>query len=128
MARRFRRWPSVAATLMAGVQLAGVLRAWLPGPKPGGRKVISSAAGGRIVLEGGPCKIVTALDGGTLLVEQGKHRFHVRLLGVAWPETAREQQQAQAELARIAPPGPASIELDKRRAAADGSWLAYVWV
>jgi endonuclease YncB( thermonuclease family) len=79
------------------------------------------------VLQSGPCEILAAEDGNTLLVQQGQYRFRVRLIGVRLPPDA-DEQHARDELSRLAPAGPASIELDKRRSGADGSWLAYVYV
>lgn len=127
MTRRFRRWPGALATLLVIALFAAVLRAWLRTGGEDGPDLISSTAGGRIVLQGGPCEVLSLEDGNTLLVSQGDHRFRVRLIAIALPQGA-DDQVAKDELSRIAPPGPASIELDKRRAAPDGSWLAYVYV
>jgi endonuclease YncB( thermonuclease family) len=53
--------------------------------------------------------------------------FRVRLLGVAEGDRGTAERATQA-LAAIAPAGPAFLELDKRRSADDGSWLAYVYL
>jgi len=135
MARRFRRWPGIATTLIAALACAAALRAWWPRDPAAETLVVSSTAGGRVALASGACQIVRVSDGNTLLVTQQQdqsgsaaHRFHVRLLGVRLPEGSTSQAIPLADIARLAPPGPARIELDKRRAATDGAWLAYVYV
>jgi endonuclease YncB( thermonuclease family) len=84
----------------------------------------------RETLSAGPCEIAQVMDGRTLLVRQGDvdHTFAVRLLGVALPASEADRLVAAKELEKIAPLGHALIELDKRRLADDGTWLAYVYV
>ncbi len=84
----------------------------------------------RETLASRPGEIQSILDGRTLLVQQGdsNRTFAVRLIGVALPESEADRQSAQKQLAALAPSGPVLVELDKRRVADDGTWLAYVYV
>ena len=127
MARRFRQWPSVAVTLFAAILSAVAVRSWWD----------SRAGTSAVSLAPGTAEILGVIDGNTLLVAQGQAglgshattapvEYRVRLLGVE--VTSPQEPAAAAHLAAIAPPGPARIELDKRRIAVDGSWLAYVYV
>jgi endonuclease YncB( thermonuclease family) len=128
MARRFRPWPGVTTCVLVVVLAGFALRAWRAAARSSADSApVSSTSGSRIVLQPGPCQIIRAEDGRTLLIAQDQHQFRVRLQGVALP-AGKNEPLAQNVLERIAPAGPASIELDKRRAAADGAWLAYVYV
>jgi micrococcal nuclease len=126
MPRRFRRWPSGWTILAIALLAAAALRTWWPGHEAQGEGgVVSAHAGTEVALAAGQCQIVKSVNGNTLLVSQGDGKqFRVRLLGV----TADGDPRAPGELAKLAPPGPGWIELDKRRAAGDGAWLAYLYV
>jgi|GEM_PF-5496241 len=126
MLRRFRRWPSGWTMLAIVLLAAAASRAWWTGRNAQGEGEFASAhAGVEVALAAGQCQIVRAVDGNTLLVSQGDGKqFRVRLLGVI----ADGDPRAPAELAKLAPPDPGWIELDKRRAAGDGAWLAYLYV
>jgi len=126
MARRFRRWPSAWTVLAAVMLLAAAARPWWPGQAARrDASIDSSLPGTESALEPGPCEIIRTLDGNTLLVVQNNGKqYRVRLLGLI----ASKDPRALATLTEIARPGAARVELDKRRAAADGAWLAYILV
>jgi endonuclease YncB( thermonuclease family) len=136
--RRFRRWPSLWGPLVGGAVVVIValptVRRWFVAPPTSQPEVLVSPVGANVLLAGGPCEIVRVVDGRTLVVRQpatnskqpAENRFQVRLLGVEDP--APHAAEALAALTQLAPPGPAFIELDKRRAADDGSWLAHLYV
>jgi endonuclease YncB( thermonuclease family) len=134
MARRYCRWPGWSVYL--ALTLAAVLgvRVWWPNNRAAKPKVVAASFASRTRLQPGRCEILQAIDGHTLLVAQeaqdppGLRHFRVRLLGVTLPDEPYWKQSAVAELSRIAPPGPAFIECDKRRVAVDGTWLAYVHI
>ena len=134
MPRRFRRWPSLTAfAVVAAVVIlsGGAASRWFGGPRTSPEKAILLADNGRHLLREGDCEILRVVDGLTLDVKQPPkegHIFRVRLIGVGQFEDVDLARQAQSTLERLASPGPATIELDKRRAAPDQSWLAYVYV
>jgi endonuclease YncB( thermonuclease family) len=124
MARRYCRWPSLGTCLLAVLLAWGLLRIVWPALS---RDLAASTRRDSLAL--GRCEVVGVVDGCTLLVKQGDdaREFRVRLLGVQLPEYPAIQIAASAELGRLAPLGSALIELDKRRVAEDGTWLAYVY-
>ncbi len=124
MPRRFRRWPSGLAILAGALLLLTAIRPWWSG-RGNSQTAIgdSSLAGAPVALAGGSCEWMLPLNSNTLLVAQQGRQFRVRLLGVS----ASDDLRARLTLAELTRSGPASIELDKRRAASDGAWLAYVY-
>ena len=129
--RRFRRWPSPVSLVVCGLLVVLVVpmvrRTWLQGDASNEANVVTSTTHVELRLAPGECQIVDVLDGRTLHIQQAGRQFHVRLIGVSLPDAAAAIAAKQA-LQQAAPTGPALIELDKRRAAEDGSWLAYVYV
>jgi micrococcal nuclease len=112
-------------TLFAGAALAlFAMRLWWPvrtdSQAPFGD---SSLALSQHALENGTCEIIRAVDGNTVHVAQQGRQFRVRLLGVSGCNDPR----AVAFAGDLAKTAEVSIELDKRRAAADGAWLAYLF-
>jgi endonuclease YncB( thermonuclease family) len=137
--RRFRRWPNAwgplaGAMVVVVVAVPAVKRGWLASPAATQHEALVSPVGAEMLLAGGPCEIVRVIDGRTLVVRQppaandaaSAHFFQVRLLGLDDPGTYAAE--AQNALRQVAPPGPAFLELDKRRATTDGCWLAHLYV
>jgi endonuclease YncB( thermonuclease family) len=124
MPRRFRRLPG-ALTVLACV--AGLALATAPSwRRPGDSQSdlgVSALGGSQVALVAGPCQIIRVVDGDTVLVAQHGQQFRVRLLGVV----SADNPQAATTLRDLTRHAAASIELDRRRAAADGAWLAYLY-
>ncbi len=128
MPRRFLRWPSGLTVLAGAMLLFFAARLWRPGRIDSqAQSGISSATSTQFALAKGPCEFIRALDGNTVLVSQNGRLFRVRLLGVSGNDDSR----ALATLSDLTFSQEASVkqnvELDKRRAAADSAWLAYLF-
>lgn len=124
MARRYCRWPGRGTCLLTALAAWCLFRLVWPAMS-GELKSLPREA-----LASGPSEIQSIVDGRTLRVRQGDadRTFDVRLIGVTLPEREADQDSAQKQLAALAPLGQALVELDKRRLADDGTWLAYVYV
>ena len=144
MPRRFYRRPALRTFLFIaaaiGLLIWAVARnaSWAPE----GEREQLAAFGGQtdVLLRPGPCQIVRVIDAATIVVRQKDETnpeitrlFRIRLIGVKTPSAdspAMKTADAQATAALkdiAAASSGAVIELDKRRVAADGSWLAYVY-
>ena len=124
MPRRFLPWPSGLTALAGAALVLLATRPWWPVRTDSQAQFgISSLALSQYALANGRCDIIRAVDSNTVLVAQQGRQFRVRLLGVGGCKDA----QAVALLGELAKTAAASIELDKRRAAADGAWLAYLF-
>jgi micrococcal nuclease len=124
MARRFCRWPGLGMCLLAALVVGFLVRVvWTDNDRQPSEPLPHE------LLAAGPCEVLHIVDGHTLVVRQETSRdtFSVRLLGVALPASNTDRQAAAEELARLVPPGAALVELDKRRLADDGTWLAYLY-
>lgn len=134
MPRRFRRWPSpilFAALAVVVILSGGAASRWFGSSRTAPEKAILLADNGRHLLREGDCEILRVVDGTTLDVKQPPkvgNSFRVRLIGVEAFDGEDSSRQARSALEDLVSPGPATIALDKRRAAPDRSWLAYVYV
>jgi micrococcal nuclease len=124
MSRSFRRRPHGSLLLLGGAAL--VLAARLAYDRAAG-----DAAGTSPPLIAGPCRIVRAIDGYTLLVEQESPAAagqRVRLLGVVPVESPAWRAAAERLTRQLVAGGQARLDLDKRRVDREGELLAYVYV
>ena len=145
MPRRFYRRPALPTLLFFALVVGLVF--WttfrLGSRVPEGEREVAAAFGGpaEVLLRPGRCQIVRVMDAATLLVRQKdfdgqtevSRLFRVRLLGVKTPPNVdraaeRDDDPAAHALKALArSSSEAVIDLDKRRIAADESWLAYVY-
>lgn len=144
MPRRFIRRPALQTLIFVAAAIG--LLVWMVARSslrvPEGEREVTAAFGGQtqVLLRPGKCQIVRVIDPATLVVRQQDFEggtdvsrlFRVRLLGVRTPSAAdRMTENVDAAILRLkdlaAASSEAVIELDKRRIAADGSWLAYVY-
>lgn len=109
---------NLAILALSGILLAGcaVSPGLDPNPPPGVRL---------------PAQVVYVIDGDTIIVTTGRHRFRVRLLGIDAPEDTRRHEcfgaQATAELRRLLPTGSrVRLEPQRHRDPYDRA-LAFIW-
>jgi endonuclease YncB( thermonuclease family) len=151
MRRRFRRRPPFALVLLAMFAAAVVVRlgwdAWQRGIFSRHPGAAASFDRRSVPFVAGPCTVVRAISGDTLLVRQdqslprstqhpGTVEGPVRLLGIraaargAPPASLAEPSAVAAReyIEEFVGRGDVTLELDKRRLDADGRFLAYVVV
>ena len=128
MPRRFLRWPSGLTMLAGAMLLVVVARLWWPGRIDSqAQSGVPSLAESQFALTNGPCELIRALDSNTVLVAQHGRQYRVRLLGVRGNDDPRALAALSDLTLAAGDSVELNIELDKRRATADGAWLAYLF-